>query len=238
MKIFIIGFGKMGKELARLSEGAGYVVHGIANNFEALKLNHKLLIESDVAIEFTNPDAVLDNVKYCLESGVPVVCGTTGWYQYLEAIKALCQEKNGTFFYASNFSIGVNIFFKINRLLANLLKDYEEYHVRIDEIHHIHKKDKPSGTAITLAEGILQEISRIKSWQSDVESPGSLNITSHRIDLVPGTHKVMYSSGIDDIEIIHTAHNRTGFASGALKAAAWIQEKKGCFTMDDLLSQP
>lgn len=237
MKIFIIGFGKMGKEIARLAEKSGHSIHGIANTFDELKLKQVILQESDIAIEFTNPQVVFQNLSFCLESGVPVVCGTTGWYQHLETIKTMCNNSNGGFFHASNFSIGVNVFFRINQMLAHLMNEYKEYTVSIEEIHHIHKKDQPSGTAITLAEGIIGQMDRLTSWTPEPGADDKLVISSLRTDMVPGTHKVTYSSSIDDIEICHTAHNREGFASGALKAAQWMLGRKGCFTMDDLLGK-
>lgn len=226
----------MGKEIARMADDSGVEVTGIANSADELLARHELLVSSDVAIEFTHPEAAPENVIYCLKSGVPVVCGTTGWYGRLEEIRAVCAVHQGAFFYASNFSIGVNIFFRINRLLAKLMNEMPDYAVQIEETHHIHKKDKPSGTAITLAEGILSEVPRLKGWVSgDMAGKDELPVMAYREDDVPGTHRITYRSSIDDIEICHTAHNRTGFVAGALKAAAWLKSRKGVFTMSDLI---
>ena len=194
------------------------------------------LSKADVAIEFTGPQSAFDNVKKCLAFGVPVVCGSTGWTERLEEMKKLCVEKNGSFIYSSNYSVGVNIFFEVNKKLASLMAMHKEYEVIIEEIHHTQKKDAPSGTAITLAEQILEQIKRKKQWVNDLsDNPEDLEIISQRIDITPGTHSIKYSSAIDNIEIIHTAHNRKGFAFGALLAAEFIQNKKGFFTMKDVL---
>jgi 4-hydroxy-tetrahydrodipicolinate reductase len=190
-----------------------------------------------VAIEFTGPQSAFENIKKTLQFQVPVVSGSTGWLEKTDDIKKICADSNGTFLYASNFSIGVNIFFELNRKLAALMAPHSDYEVNITEIHHTQKKDAPSGTAITIAEQVLENIPRKKSWVNHVsDTTDELEILSERIDPAPGTHKVKYSSVIDDIEIIHTAHSRKGFASGALLAAEYIHGKKGIFTMKDVLN--
>ncbi len=192
--------------------------------------------KADVAIEFTGPHSAFDNVKKCLEFGVPVVCGSTGWTDRLEEMKKICADKNGSFIYSSNYSVGVNIFFEVNKRLATLMAPHKEYEVIVEETHHTQKKDAPSGTAITLAEQILDQVKRKKQWINELsDHPEDLEIISQRIDSIPGTHSVKYSSGIDNIEIIHTAHNRKGFAFGALLAAEFLKDKKGFFMMKDVL---
>jgi 4-hydroxy-tetrahydrodipicolinate reductase len=194
------------------------------------------LSKADVAIEFTGPHSAFDNVKKCLEFDVPVVCGSTGWTDRLEEMKKICRDKNGGFIYSSNYSVGVNIFFEVNKRLASLMTAHKEYEVILEETHHTQKKDAPSGTAITLAEQILEQVKRKKQWVNELsDHPEDLEIISQRIDNIPGTHSVKYSSAIDDIEIIHTAHNRKGFALGALLAAEFIKGRKGFFAMKDVL---
>jgi len=190
----------------------------------------------DAAIEFSQPEAAFENIRKCLLCGLKVISGTTGWLNKKQEIEELCREQEGTFFYASNFSIGVNLFFRLNRHLAQLMSDYEEYGVKIEEIHHTEKKDAPSGTAITLAEGIMDHNHRIKSWEKGGNAPsGSLGIESFREGAVPGTHIVTYFSGIDQIEIKHEAFSRQGFALGAVLVAEWIRDYSGILTMDDFL---
>lgn len=192
--------------------------------------------EADVAIEFSQPDAVIKNLKACFDVQVPVVCGTTGWLDNKSEVETYCKDHNGTFLYASNFSLGVNIFFKLNEILADMMDQQAAYDVAIDEIHHTQKKDAPSGTAITLAEGILHKLDRKKNWvKGDSSNESELAIHSFREDPAPGTHTVKYTSLIDDIEIKHTAHSRDGFAMGALLVAEWIQDKKGILSMGDFL---
>lgn len=190
----------------------------------------------DVAIEFTQPEAAVKNLKTCFDKGIPVVCGTTGWGNHQAEIEAYCKSKNGTLLYSSNFSLGVNIFFKLNEYLARIMNRYEQYEVSIDETHHTQKKDAPSGTAISLANGILKNIDRKTEWTlGKTDKQGELTIHSFRVDPAPGTHVVKYKSAIDDIEITHTAHSREGFALGAVLVAEWLANKKGIFTMDDFL---
>ncbi|GAB4396471.1 MAG: 4-hydroxy-tetrahydrodipicolinate reductase [Microscillaceae bacterium] len=191
---------------------------------------------TDMAIEFTQPDTAFENLKACLTQGVPVVSGTTGWLRHRPTLEALCEEKNGAFFYASNFSIGVNLFFQLNQILARLMAPQPEYRIQIEEIHHLAKKDQPSGTALTLAEGILQHRPGLQGWQEGpTNATHLLPILSFREGEVPGTHTIQYISENDNIEIKHTAHNRRGFATGAVLAAEWLLGKKGVFGMEDLL---
>jgi len=205
-----------------------------------LENNHELttqnLLNSDVAIEFTGPSSAFTNLIKCAEAGVPAVCGSTGWLKEYSVVRDAFQKNGSAFLYASNFSIGVNIFFELNKKLANLMAAHPEYIAGIREIHHTHKLDAPSGTAITLAEQIISEIPTLKNWINKTgQKSGELPIVSERLDPAPGTHEVKYQSAIDDIEIIHTAHNRDGFAGGAVLAAEFIQHKKGVFSMKDVL---
>lgn len=191
---------------------------------------------ADVAIEFSQPESAPGNILRCLEAGVPVVCGTTGWTGRLEEIKEYCDSKGGAFFYASNFSIGVNVFFALNRFLAERMNQWPAYDVKLEEIHHTQKLDAPSGTAITLAGDIIRRLDRKEKWvNAEASDEKELSILSKRVDPAPGTHRVIYSSAIDEIEIRHEAFSREGFARGALKAARWIIGRKGCFGMDDML---
>jgi len=191
---------------------------------------------ADAVIEFSQPDAVVENLKFCFDKKIPVVCGTTGWLQKRNEMEALCVEKGSAFFYASNYSLGVNIFFKLNEYLAKLMNSQSGYEVLIDETHHTQKKDAPSGTAITLAKGIIKNYRSKKEWKlSETQSAEALVINAFRIDPTPGTHVVNYKSAVDDIEIKHTAHSREGFALGAVLVAEWIANKKGVYTMDDFL---
>jgi len=226
----------MGKAIEEIAVSKGHQVvlkidFDNPQDFTKDKLN-----TAEVAIEFTHPDSAFENIKKCLGFGVPVVSGTTGWLKRFEEIKKYCEQVNGSFCYSSNYSIGVNIFFEVNKRLAELMSRHKEYDVSIEEIHHTQKKDAPSGTAITLAEQILERIERKESWINE-ESPdeSKLSIISKRIDPAPGTHIIKYTSSIDDIEITHTAHNRVGFASGAVLAAEYIKDKKGVFSMKDVL---
>jgi 4-hydroxy-tetrahydrodipicolinate reductase len=239
MRIALIGYGKMGKmiEETALQRGHEIVIKIDKDNPE--DFTKEKLAAADVAIEFTAPDSAYGNVKNCIDFGIPVISGSTGWNQHLDEMKMYCLAQGGAFLHASNFSIGVNIFFEINRRLAQLMASQPEYDVSLKEIHHTQKLDKPSGTAVTLAEGVLEYITRKKAWGIEkVDDPAQLHITCERMDPAPGTHHVKYTSAVDDIEIIHTAHNRKGFAFGAVLAAEFIQGKKGVFTMKDVLSGP
>ncbi len=236
MRISLIGYGKMGQTIEKIALDNG---HEIAfkidrnNEEDLLKINNS---NTDVAIEFTQPSSAVRNIIYCFENNVPVVCGTTGWLDKWEEVKKMCNQLNGTILYASNFSLGVNIFFELNKYLAKLMSDFPQYSATIEEIHHTQKLDAPSGTAITLAEGIIQNHHVYKAWQKENSSESSiLPIKSLRIDPAPGTHTVLYNHEIDTIEIRHTAHSRQGFASGAVLAAEWLNGKKGVFNMQDML---
>lgn len=235
LNIAIIGYGKMGREIEKLAKAQGHNVVCVVdkeNDWEAFPDN------ADVALEFTTPDAAVGNIYRCFEAGIPVVCGTTGWHNRLDEVSLTCLSKNQTLFYASNFSLGVNIFFALNRKLASLLNDFSTYTPFISEIHHIHKLDAPSGTAIVLANGIIDENHRFEGWKPMEErTAGSeIPIESLRINQIPGTHLVKWESTADTIEIKHSAHNRSGFVQGALMAACWVAGKKGLFTMNDLLN--
>jgi 4-hydroxy-tetrahydrodipicolinate reductase len=237
MRIALIGYGKMGKLIEELAIEQGHEIILKISIDNTSDFNAANLSQADVAIEFTGPDSAFENVKKCIEWGLPVISGSTGWNENLEAARQLCIEKNGSFLHASNFSIGVNIFFQVNKLLAKMMASQTSYDVSIKEIHHTEKKDAPSGTAVTLAEQIIAASPVLTKWSlGKKEDENSLEITSERIDPAPGTHIIQYSSDIDDIEIIHTAHNRKGFASGAIKAAEFIHDKKGVFQMDDVLA--
>ena len=236
MKIALIGYGKMGKAIEGIAIERGHeiVLRIDAENTEAL--NNDNLQQADLAIEFTNPDSAINNIKQCFDAAIPVVCGTTGWLEHWDQIKADCENKNGTFLYASNFSIGVNLFFELNKKLAQLMQNRPEYNCSIEEIHHTAKKDAPSGTAITIAENIIASNPNKKNWVlGETADINSLSITSKRIDPAPGTHIVSYNSVIDSIEIKHTAHNRIGFATGAVLAAEFLLGKKGVYGMGDVL---
>jgi 4-hydroxy-tetrahydrodipicolinate reductase len=236
MKILLLGYGKMGKTIEKIALDKGHTIVGkidIQNRADMDLLDAK---DVDVAIEFSSPEAAFDNIKYCLKKGWPVVSGTTGWLEHRPEIEALCKDKGGAFFYASNYSIGVNLFFRLNRQLAKLMNG-QGYSSSMTEIHHIHKLDAPSGTAITLAEGIADENDAICGWKLAPENEsGFLQIISEREGEVPGTHIIRYDSDVDSIEISHTAHNRAGFASGAVVSAEWLVGKEGVFSMNDLLS--
>jgi 4-hydroxy-tetrahydrodipicolinate reductase len=236
MKIALIGYGKMGKAIEEIAIQRGHTIVLTIDENNPVDFTKENVNAADVAIEFTGPHSAYENVKKLMDFGAPVVCGSTGWLEKLDEIKKICTEKKGTFLYASNFSVGVNIFFEVNKRLASLMAAHSDYEVSITEIHHTQKKDAPSGTAITLAEQVLENIPRKKSWVNHVsDNTDDLEILSDRVDPAPGTHKVKYSSAIDDIEIIHTAHSRKGFALGAVIAGEFIQDKKGIFGMKNVL---
>ncbi|MDO9554162.1 4-hydroxy-tetrahydrodipicolinate reductase [Rhodonellum sp.] len=239
MKILLLGYGKMGKIIEEIGVSRGHQIIGKINIDNRAELEQIQPQNVDVIIEFSQPEAAISNIRWGLERGIPVVSGTTGWMEKKPEIEKLTADKEGTFFYASNFSIGVNVFFKVNQYLAQLMDEQSDYKVSIEEIHHTEKKDAPSGTAITLAEDIVKNIDRLSQWELTEEKPmpkDALPITSKRIDPAPGTHIIRYQSEIDDIEITHTAHSRKGFALGAVLVAEWIKDKKGVLTMDDFLS--
>lgn len=240
MKVALIGYGKMGKEIEQVitqSGNAEVVLKITAENLHELTAGN--LAKADVAIEFTQPDAAVKNILSCFEAGVPVVVGTTAWLQHLSEVKKACTEKNGALFYSPNFSIGVNIFWEVNKKLAQLMNQQPQYNVSIEEIHHTEKKDAPSGTAVKTAEVMLQELKEKKGWYLKEEgmanSPGQLPIIAKREPHVPGTHTVTYTSSVDFIELKHQAVSRRGFAEGAVAAARWLIGKKGVFEMKDML---
>lgn len=233
MNILLIGYGKMGKTIEGIALQRG---HTISGRIDEPTNQWGLKAGSDVAIEFTHPDSAVGNLKKCFDAQLPVVCGTTGWLDKRQEVERYCLDQKATFFYASNYSLGVNLFFKLNEYLARLMNAHTNYEVILDETHHTQKKDAPSGTAITLAEGILANLERKTEWVKEKTStPAELAIRSHRVDPAPGTHVVTYQSAIDDIEIKHTAHSREGFALGAVLAAEWLKDRKGIYGMDDLL---
>jgi 4-hydroxy-tetrahydrodipicolinate reductase len=236
MRIALLGYGKMGKAIEEIALQRGHEIVLKVNEENLTDFTKENVSKADVAIEFTNPHSAFDNVKQALGFGVPVISGSTGWIEKLGEIESFCQQHNGSFLYASNFSVGVNIFFELNKRLASLMAPHAEYEVSMEEIHHTQKKDAPSGTAITLAEHALDLLPRKDKWVNDtVPADNELVIISKRIDPAPGTHIVKYTSPIDDIEIIHTAHNRKGFATGAVLAAEFIKDKKGIFSMKEVL---
>jgi 4-hydroxy-tetrahydrodipicolinate reductase len=236
MKIALIGYGKMGKAIEEIAMHKGHEIVLKISQVNLADFNKENLQKADIAIEFTGPHSASENVMKCIEWNVPVVCGSTGWLErYHEVVKSV-EQHQGSFLYASNFSVGVNIFFEINKKLAQLMAHRPDYDVSIKEIHHTAKKDAPSGTAISLAEQVMQQIDRKKRWVNKATgNKADLFIFSERTDPAPGTHHVKYHSAIDDIEIIHTAHNRTGFAAGAVMAAEFIVGKKGVYSMKDVL---
>ncbi|RZL13729.1 MAG: 4-hydroxy-tetrahydrodipicolinate reductase [Pedobacter sp.] len=244
MKIALLGFGKMGQIIERfaLERGHEIVLKITADNLADLNVSN--LKKADVAIDFSAPDAAVDNIYKCFEASLPIVVGTTGWYGELQKIKNDCLASNNTLLYGSNFSIGVNLFFHLNRVLAKLMNNYPAYDVQVEEIHHTQKLDAPSGTAMTIAEDIIESVERKAEWLNevvgtpipDVIKNEQLLIESHRIENVPGTHTVVYSSEVDDIEIKHTAHNRAGFALGAVVAAEWLQNKQGFYNIADVFN--
>ncbi len=236
IKIALIGYGKMGKTIERIAINRGHEVVLKIDDQNLSDFTPENLQKADVAIEFTRPEAAVRNIETLLAAGVPTVCGTTGWLAAFESIKSFCEAKNGAFFYASNFSVGVNIFFAVNRYLAAMMNEQPQYHVSMKEIHHTQKLDAPSGTAITLAEGVLEKVKRLTHWVGEPSADtNALPIISERIDPAPGTHVVTYDSAVDSIEITHTAHSREGFATGAVVAAEWLVGKKGVFSMKDML---
>jgi 4-hydroxy-tetrahydrodipicolinate reductase len=236
MRIALLGYGKMGKVIEQIALERGHEISlkiDISNRTEILSLNRE---NTDVAIEFSSPESAYGNLKYCMEFGLPTVCGTTGWLQHKLEIEKLCIENKSAFFYASNYSIGVNLFFELNKTLARLMKPYKEFKVTSNEIHHTEKKDAPSGTAITLAEGIIDNLGDKTTWvNNQIAAEHEVPIWSSREGKVPGTHTVKYISVVDQIEITHIAHSRHGFALGAVIAAEWVKDREGVFGMNELL---
>ncbi|MEO7801425.1 MAG: 4-hydroxy-tetrahydrodipicolinate reductase [Ginsengibacter sp.] len=236
MNIALIGYGKMGKAIEGIALQKGHHIVlkiDVDNYYDFTSEN---LRKANVAIEFTTPDTAIANIRKCFEADIPIVVGTTGWLNELDDIKKECEDKKGTLITATNFSIGVNLFFAINDYVSKLMSPYDTYDISLEETHHTQKKDAPSGTAITLAEQLLKNIPSKNKWVNEASNDDKhLAIISKRVDPAPGTHSVKYSSSIDDIEIIHTAHNREGFALGAVLAAEFIAGKKGIYSMKDVL---
>ncbi|MBM3443988.1 MAG: 4-hydroxy-tetrahydrodipicolinate reductase [Bacteroidetes bacterium] len=236
MNIALIGYGKMGKAIEAIAVERGHSVSIKIDLDNSSDFNEAHLRSVDVAIEFTSPHTALHNVLQCIDWGVPVVCGSTGWLESLPQVESRCSEKNGSFLYASNFSVGVNIFFEVNKHLTRIMSQHPQYTPEIKEIHHTQKKDAPSGTAITLAEQLIASHPSITSWTHEATAGAhSVVIHSDRIDPYPGWHEVKYRSEVDEITIVHNAKNRQGFALGAVLAAEFIQNKRGIFTMKDVL---
>jgi 4-hydroxy-tetrahydrodipicolinate reductase len=236
MRIVLIGYGKMGKEIERLAVGRGHQVVAridVDNQAELSQLSKQGV---DVAIEFSNPASAFTNIMTCIEKQIPVVCGTTGWLERKAEVEAATAKYQSTFFYASNYSIGVNLFFKLNKTLAALMSGHSEYDIYTNEIHHLEKKDSPSGTAITIAEGIIDAYASKTKWvNNEIPAANEVAIWSQRESIIPGTHTVKYISKVDQIEITHEAFSREGFALGAVIAAEWVKDKKGVLGMDDML---
>ncbi|MFI3330448.1 MAG: 4-hydroxy-tetrahydrodipicolinate reductase [Rikenellaceae bacterium] len=236
MNVAIIGYGKMGHEIEKILVERAHTVALIIDMDNTADLNAENLAKVDVAIEFTTPATAYNNILKCLECSTPVVCGTTAWLDKLPEIEAACKASEGAFFYASNFSVGVNIFFKINELLAKMMNPFDSYDVTLEEIHHTQKKDAPSGTAITLAEGIVNNLDRKQKWVGETTiAPEELEVVAVRRSVVPGTHTVTYESAIDQITMTHTAKGRGGFALGAVLASEFLCGKKGIYSMKDLM---
>ncbi|TDP00766.1 4-hydroxy-tetrahydrodipicolinate reductase [Flavobacterium sp. 245] len=231
MKIALLGYGKMGKVIERIALERGHEIVLKKDEFNT----YEGLSTADVAIDFSVPTAAVDNISNCFHANVPVVSGTTGWLEHYDEMIALCNEKKGGFISSSNFSLGVNIFFELNEYLAKIMAQFDSYKVSMEEIHHIHKLDAPSGTAISLAKGVIEN-SNYAEWTLDEAKNNQIHIEAKRIGEVPGTHTVSYDAAIDSIEIKHTAHNREGFALGAVIAAEWLAGKSGIYTMKDVLN--
>lgn len=237
MKLAIIGYGKMGQTIEQIANARNHDILHLFTKEKLISEHRDALKEVDVAIEFSYPQAAVQNISTCIEEGIPIVSGTTGWLDHYKDILSLCAKHNGTFLYASNFSIGVNLFFALNKKLAQLMAVQEEYDVNMTEIHHIHKLDAPSGTAISLAEDIIAEHKLKNKWiQKNTGDEEGLLIQSERTGEIPGTHIIDYTSKIDKISISHEAYSRQGFAQGAVVAAEYISDKTGVFTMKDVLN--
>lgn len=242
MKIVILGYGKMGQMIEKFALKRGHEIALIVDSENRDGLIAEDLVDADIAIDFSTPEAALGNISLCFEANLPLVVGTTGWYDHIDEVKETCMEADQSLLYGSNFSIGVNLFFHVNKLLAKAIAPYQQYDVQVEEIHHIHKLDAPSGTAITIAEGIIDNSEIKKTWVNQVvgaeeeivNQPHELLIESLRIEEVPGTHTVLYSSEVDQIEFKHTAHNREGFALGAVIAAEWLYGKKGFYQVTEI----
>ncbi len=236
MKIALLGYGKMGKEIEKICLQKGYTIVARIDNEKDWQRFANEIAQADVAIEFSMPTVVFDNIQKCFELNIPIVVGTTGWNDKKEALKTQCNREKQSFIFGSNFSIGVNLFFHLNELAAKLMNQYPEYNVSMKEIHHTQKRDAPSGTAISLADIVVNELDAVEKWQKGASDNNHiLGIESKRIDPTPGTHSLFYKSEIDEIELTHTAKNRIGFAKGAVLAAEWIVKRKGWFEFKDIL---
>lgn len=236
MKIALIGYGKMGKEIEKIALERGHEIVSIIDENNISAFESVAFKSADVAIEFTTPASAMDNFRKCFQAGVSVVAGTTGWLDHMPEIKSACENEGKTFFYASNYSLGVNVFFAVNKYLAKIMNDYPDYSVKMEEVHHVHKLDAPSGTAITLAEGIIENMDRKNNWNLEIENqPTDLAIHSIRRGEVPGIHEIIYESDADLISIKHDAKSRRGFALGAVVAAEFTKGKKGFLGMNDML---
>jgi 4-hydroxy-tetrahydrodipicolinate reductase len=231
MKIALLGYGKMGHAIEQVAEERGHTVVTRVGRNDSMED----ITKADVVIEFTSPESAVNNLKFLIAQGIPTICGTTGWNDKLAEITALVKAKNGALVHASNFSLGVNIFFELNEKLADIMAGFQEYHVQMTEIHHLEKKDAPSGTAITLAQGLINNSNKIAWHLGQDSTDSSIAIEALRENDVKGTHIISYKSGTDTLEIKHAAHNREGFAIGAIIAAEWIIGKKGVFTMKNVL---
>lgn len=238
MKLALIGYGKMGHIIEQIALSRGHEIVAIIDKDNTDDFDNKEFRSADVAIEFSTPATAVDNYLRAFAAGVPVVSGTTGWLEHLETVKSLCSQGKGTLFYSSNFSIGVNVFMAVNRYLAKIMNSFEQYNPTMHEIHHIHKLDHPSGTALTLAEGILQNIDRKSAWCEDesTAAESDLVISHAREGEVPGTHVITWDSPVDTITISHAAKSREGFALGAIVAAEWLKGRSGFFTMHNMLN--
>ncbi|MES2681832.1 MAG: 4-hydroxy-tetrahydrodipicolinate reductase [Bacteroidota bacterium] len=235
MNIALFGYGKMGREIEKIALERNHNIVLKIDQDNRHSVTPEDLKKAHVAIEFSTPDTVIDNINLCLNNSLPLVVGTTGWHDKMDEIKKLTAEKNGSLFHASNFSLGVNLFFKVNQYLATLMNKYNDYDVSMEEIHHIHKLDKPSGTAISLANQLIEKIERKNNWSITEKNGTTVFIEDKREGEVPGTHIIKYHSAVDDIEIMHKAHNRKGFALGAVIAAEFLKDKKGIYTMNDII---
>ncbi len=250
MNIALLGYGKMGKAIEEIAMERGHIITATIDNQNDWVEKKDRLLTSDVAIDFSTPDSILSNINNCIKYNLPLVVGTTGWHDSVKEIKSIIEEKDQAFIWASNFSIGVNIFFKVNKELAKLMNKYDDYQVSINEVHHTGKLDAPSGTAISIAKELIDNLARKTSWELDedssFENPISriahkekendpiIKIQSERIDPVPGTHTTIFESDIDSIEITHIAKNRKGFATGAVIAAEWLKDKKGFYEFKEV----
>jgi len=237
LRILLIGYGKMGRAIEAIAAERGHTISAIVSD-KQIDISHICkAYQPNIAFEFTSPAAAVSNLEALIVAGIPTVCGSTGWLEHWNSIVGLVQKEKGSLFYASNFSMGMNLLFKLTEIAGRFVKDLPEYEVSIEEIHHLEKKDIPSGTALTLADKLLIELSRKKSWVVNQPLPhsDSIHITALREPNIPGTHKIKFSSPIETVEMIHTAHSRMGFADGAVRAGEWLMGKKGVFTMEDFL---